>query len=358
MAQPIQPFLNLQTFSGAETENIDQFERQLRSCIGLAQIDAANQHLYLHLHLKGNALTFYDQLAQATREDLDLALTALRERYVGPERVEFYKLQFQNRKFNKSKETIQDYLTELQRLANLAFPNIAARAAAGGLPAIAAEDRANDRTRRVKEAFINGMPNKLKKYLLTLQEATPVEQHCEKASKRLMLDDQFPEDDSESAFNEISTSQFETIVASISAINKSQKELKESNEKLNQKLSKLENKAQAQDVSSSNWNTGRYGQNYQGIAHAAANDPPFDWQGMMQQMIAMHHGVQPNNNGGNFQSQGGSGNGNFNRSNGRGNRRRFFCDICGKYGHTPKYCWYREQAERDQKLPFDKQPKN
>ena len=70
------------------------------------------------------------------------------------------------------------------------------------------------------------MPNKLKKYLLTLSVATPVEQHCEKASKRLMLDDQYSEDDSESTFNEISTSQFETVVASISAFNKSQKELK------------------------------------------------------------------------------------------------------------------------------------
>ena len=111
-------------------------------------------------------------------------------------------------------------------MANLAFPNTAAQAAAGGLTAIAAEDRANDRTGIVKEVFINGMPNKLKKYLLTLPAATLVEQHCEKASKRLMLDDQYPEDDSESAFNKISTSQFETIVASISAINKSQKELR------------------------------------------------------------------------------------------------------------------------------------
>ena len=137
-------------------------------------------------------------------------------------------------------------------MANLAFPNIAARAGAGGLPAIAAEDRANDRIRRIKEAFIKGYAKQTLKICqtnLTLPEATPVEQHCEKASKRLMLDDQYPEDDSESAFNEISTSQFETIIASISAINKSQKDLKESNEKLNQKLSKLENKAQAQDVS-------------------------------------------------------------------------------------------------------------
>ena len=163
------------------------FERQLRSCIGLAKIDAANQHLYLHLHLKGNALTFYDQLAQATREDLDLALAALRERYVGPERVEFHKLQFQNRKFNKSKETVQDSLTELQRLANLAFPNIAARAAAGGSPAITAEDRTNDRTndRRVKEAFINGMPNKLKKISVNSTRSDPRRTTLRKSLKKV-----------------------------------------------------------------------------------------------------------------------------------------------------------------------------
>ena len=128
----------------------------------MAAIDEDQQHRYLHLHLKGNALVFYDQLTEAIRKDLDQALDALRNRYVNPDRIELYKLQFQNRKLKQSEEIIHDFLTELQRLASLAFPNIAARAAAAGVPAVAAEDRSNERVRRVKENFINGLPNKLK----------------------------------------------------------------------------------------------------------------------------------------------------------------------------------------------------
>ena len=44
-----------------------------------------------------------------------------------------------------SKENAQDFLTKLQRLALEAHPDIAARVAAGGRPAVAAEDRAQER---------------------------------------------------------------------------------------------------------------------------------------------------------------------------------------------------------------------
>ena len=61
-----------------------------------------------------------------------------------------------------SDESAQDFLTDLQRLAIEAYPGVAARAAAGGRPAVVAEDRAQERNRRIKEAFINGMPTKIK----------------------------------------------------------------------------------------------------------------------------------------------------------------------------------------------------
>ena len=134
-----------------------------RSCIGLAGVDEANRHLYLHLHLKGTALSFFSNLPEDTRQNFDAALTSLRNRYVNPARFESHKLKFTTRKYNASKETVHDFLTELQRMTNLAFPDIVARAAADGNPAMAAENSANERNRRVKEAFIKGLPNKLKK---------------------------------------------------------------------------------------------------------------------------------------------------------------------------------------------------
>ena len=63
-----------------------------------------------------------------------------------------------------SEESAQDFVTELQRLALEAYPNVVARAAARGRPAAAAGDRAQEKRRRVRGAFIIGMPIKLKRF--------------------------------------------------------------------------------------------------------------------------------------------------------------------------------------------------
>ena len=77
----IQPFVNLAPFKGTEKENLQEFLRQLESCIQVADIDDENQHRYLHLHLKGGALAYFDQLPAATRNDYDAAVAALQARY-------------------------------------------------------------------------------------------------------------------------------------------------------------------------------------------------------------------------------------------------------------------------------------
>ena len=70
----------------------------------------------------------------------------------------------------------------MQRLATESFPQVAAVAAQHGRAAVAAEDRANERMRRVREAFINGLPNKLKPYLITQPDKMPVDEMCEKVT--------------------------------------------------------------------------------------------------------------------------------------------------------------------------------
>lgn len=277
MAQPahLQPFINLTPFKGTDKENFPQFENQLRSCLGVANVPDAQKVLYLHLHLRGGALSYFDQLPEATRGNFDLAITALRNRYNNPQRSELHKIVFSTRKFDSTKESPFDFLTDLQRLAILAFPNLdpaapvgvdeeeqeqleqaavaaeraaeAAQAVADGAAAAAeiapneaaiqagadqaqdaafqaravanqaraqadaaaaarpppavAENRALERERRVREAFINGMPTKTKRYLLTVSERLTADQLCEKVSKRLMIDDIYPDDDT-SAFEE------------------------------------------------------------------------------------------------------------------------------------------------------------
>ena len=128
-------------------------------------------------------------------------------------------------------------------MANLAFPDIVARAAADGNPAVAAEKRANERNRRVKEAFFNGLPNKLKKYLLTLPETNTVEDLCERAApaRRVMIDQQYTEDDGGSAFNEFPSSQVDTLLASLAEIQKTQTAMLNENAKLAAEVKILQN---------------------------------------------------------------------------------------------------------------------
>ena len=90
----ITPVGNIPPFKETENENFNEFEQQLVSSIGVATIQDADRHLYLHLHLKGGALASYDQLPPSTRQDLDASIASLRQRYVNPHsRVSAYCLQ-------------------------------------------------------------------------------------------------------------------------------------------------------------------------------------------------------------------------------------------------------------------------
>ena len=229
----LQLSINLQPFTGLESDNFNQFEKQLHCCTGLAAVDEGNRHLYLHLQLKGTALSFFDQFSEATRQYSHEALTSLRNRYVNPDRFESHKLKFTTRKYNASKK--------LQRMTNVAFPDIVARAAADSNPAVAAENHANERNCRVKEAFINGLPNKLKQYLLTLPETNTVEDLCERAARRIMIDQQYLEDHGGSVFNEHSSSQVDTLLASLAQIQKTQTAMRNENAKLAAEVKTLQN---------------------------------------------------------------------------------------------------------------------
>ena len=258
----IQPFVNLTPFKGTEKENLEEFLRQLASCIQVAQVADADRHRYIHLHLKGGALSYFDQLPNVTREDYDLAIAALQARYNNEQRVQLQKLLFQARKMKPSEESAQDFLTELQRLALESYPNVAARAAGGGRPAIVAENREHERARRVKEAFINGMPTKIKRFLLTQPDETTVEDLCSKASSRMIVDRLYPEDD-DSAFNEISSVSTKEILTGIQELSKTTDSLKEQQAKMAAEIKQIsENKNKQQNNTNYN-NNQRQNKNFQ-----------------------------------------------------------------------------------------------
>ena len=179
--------MNIPPFKGLEKEKFDEFESQLTSSIGVAGIACGDRHLYLHLHLKRGALAYYDQLATATRGGFDQVIAAPRQRYANPQRQELKRIVFHSTKFEPDEETTSDFVTDLQRLTE-SFPDVVAVTAHHGRGAVAAEDEANERILRLREAFINGLPNKLKRYLLTKHDNIPVDELCEKVSRRNVLD--------------------------------------------------------------------------------------------------------------------------------------------------------------------------
>ena len=149
--------------------------------------------------------TNFDRNADAVRQHYDQALASLRERYQNDQRIQLQKLVFQARKLQTSDYSAQDFLTDLQRLALEAYPDIAARAAAGRRPAVVAEIRTQERTRRVRQAFINGMPIKLRRFLMTQPEDTTIDDLCANAASRMIVDRLYPDDD-DNAFIEVSSS--------------------------------------------------------------------------------------------------------------------------------------------------------
>ena len=158
--------VNLQPFIGGPLEDFRIFREQLENSIELAQVPAIGRVGYLKLHLQGGALNYFLELPDAERNTLTNALARLECRYLSANRVELYKLKFQERKFNQSKETPEDFLTDLTRSANVAFAN------SGG------NDYSAERTRRIRDAFITGMPKRIRIYFLMQPDTTTVTDLC------------------------------------------------------------------------------------------------------------------------------------------------------------------------------------
>ena len=323
----LQPFLKIHTFTGNSNENFDEFESLLQAGIAVGAIAEAQQPAFLKLNLSGGALRFYSGLADATRNDLDDALTALRDRYNQTANQEFHRIKFHERKFDSVKESPEDYIVELQRLALRAFPNVAAGAHG------AAIDRADERTRRVKEAFIQGMPIKFKRKLLKEPQERTVEELGRQITRELWIMNAYPDDSYPGAFQQLGYSDDNTVQLNLLQ-NNQVKMHDELSKKLDNMTSQLEN-----SIHNSNCNRGRgsfRGYNSRGRSNCRGNPGRGYWQ----------------NNSSNYPNTGNYGN--------QGNRgsphpnRKLFCRRCGKYGHTQSNCWSVPQTRNiGQSVPFD-----
>ena len=182
----------LSPFEGKDTDDFRTFKEQITSSVALANVPEASKLDYLKLHLSGGALAYYLELPNTSRNTFDNAIGSLETRYLSPNRIELFKLKFQERKYNQSRESAEDYLTDITRLANIAFPD------ATGV------NRSAERTRRIRDAFISGMPNSIRLKLLLEPDNKTVQELCTFVSKRQALQTTLPDEDATTtAFNNV-----------------------------------------------------------------------------------------------------------------------------------------------------------
>ena len=74
----------------------------------------ANQPQFLQLHLLDQALQLFRTLPQATRDNFELSITALRNHYCNPNLRALHKLQLQNLKFDHKIGNPDDFSVQLQ----------------------------------------------------------------------------------------------------------------------------------------------------------------------------------------------------------------------------------------------------
>ena len=161
----VTPIVNIPPFGATEIENFGEFELHSLSSIGVTGIQHADRHLDLHLYLKGGARAYYDQLPRSTRQDYDAGIASLRQRCESSmSRVTAYCLQsteiqtmMRNSSWFSPRHPTHCSTTISRRWS--------IQQAANGKPAAAAEKCQLERTRRVREVWINGLLNNMKRFL-------------------------------------------------------------------------------------------------------------------------------------------------------------------------------------------------
>ena len=257
-----QPHISLSPFSGLERENWREFEALLRSIIAVTAVPNDQQANFLRLHLKDGALRFFLTLAEATQNNLENALTALRNQYCDPNLREIHAIKLENFKFIPGKTTPEELLVQIQTCGHQAYPDpilpvVAPAANDADRPRFDRETAVNaerlasagrNRESQIKRAFIRAMPNWLRLKLFELpQNATPQEA-CNAARKNLVLKDLCPTDEwSPGSVSEIQQGVTENLVNALTKMGQAQDSLET---KISELTRKFDNSQTRQEGSS------------------------------------------------------------------------------------------------------------
>ena len=135
-----QPNITLISFAGTENESFRDIERLLRSFTGVAAITNNQKANILKLHLKDEALHYFQTLHEATRTDFELSLTSLRNHFSNPQLVELHIIKLENIRFDPKTDTPKIFLVTLQNMAQKAYPDPTPEVIPPADPALDADD--------------------------------------------------------------------------------------------------------------------------------------------------------------------------------------------------------------------------
>ncbi len=114
--------INVEPFKGIDKESFRQFEQLFLGVIGVEQVPAAQLANFLQLHLRDGALRYFQTLPEATRQNLDLALTALRDQFCNVQLHKVHILALEHLRFYPKTDTPANFLTNVQLKAQRAYP--------------------------------------------------------------------------------------------------------------------------------------------------------------------------------------------------------------------------------------------
>ena len=253
-----QSLVTIQKFGGTSSENWTDFESLFRSLVEVANIDAAQRVGYLKLQLKDSALQFFHTLDNATRGDLELTLTALKNHFCNPNLKEIHHINLENLKFNHKTESPEEFLVKLQNLALKAYPTPVDLPVAPVDNTVAndqdrfdRETRENtnrrnfaqmERERHIIRLFKKAMPNFIRLKLLEEPETATIQELCTKARQKLILRELCPVDDwSRDGFNEMSNDHSEKLLSVLTKMSENQNALEDKMNALTEKVTNVQN---------------------------------------------------------------------------------------------------------------------
>ena len=234
--------IQVEPYTGAETENFRQFEQLFRGFIEVAGIDPGQRSNFLQLHLRSDALRYFQNLPDATRRDVDLSLQALKDRFCHPQLQEVHILRLEKEHFDPKKDSPENFLVKVQQSAMRAYPTPTPPAVApinAAAPDAVVEQTRFDRetatrattirtadenrNEQVKRIFIKSMPGWLRSKLMEQPPATPVQDLCTLARKLITIRDMCKIDDyPEDGFNEVSEKVNESLINALAKISATQ----------------------------------------------------------------------------------------------------------------------------------------